>query len=66
MSSPPELILSGINIGSNLGNNIIYSGTVSAAIEGSFLGVPSFAISLDTFNPISFIFVILKIKQVFI
>ena len=55
MSSPPELILSGINIGSNLGNNIIYSGTVSAAIEGSFLGIPSFAISLDTFNPISFI-----------
>ena len=55
MSSPPELILSGINIGSNLGNNIIYSGTVSAAIEGSFLGIPSFAISLDTFDPISFI-----------
>ena len=55
MSSPPELILSGINIGSNLGNNIIYSGTVSAAIEGSLLGVPSFAISLDTFDPISFI-----------
>lgn len=53
MSSPPELILSGINIGSNLGNNIIYSGTVSAAIEGSFLGIPSFAISLDTFDPIS-------------
>ena len=54
MSYPPELILSGINIGSNLGNNIIYSGTVSAAIEGSLLGVPSFAISLDTFDPISF------------
>ena len=53
MNYPPELILSGINIGSNLGNNIIYSGTVSAAREGSFLGIPSFAISLDTFNPIS-------------
>ena len=53
MSNPPELILAGINIGSNLGNNIIYSGTVSAAREGSFLGIPSFAISLDTFNPIS-------------
>ena len=53
MNSTPELILSGINIGSNLGNNIIYSGTVSAAIEGSFLGIPSFAISLDTFDPIS-------------
>ena len=53
MNSTPELILSGINIGSNLGNNIIYSGTVSAAIEGSFLGIPSFAISLDTFDPVS-------------
>ncbi len=53
MNSTPELILSGINIGSNLGNNIIYSGTVSAAIEGSFLGIPSFAISLDTSDPIS-------------
>ena len=53
MNSTPELILSGINIGSNLGNNIIYSGTVSAAIEGSFLGIPSFAISLDTSDPIN-------------
>lgn len=48
----PDLIISGINLGSNTGINIIYSGTVSASTEGSMLGIPSFAISLTTFvNP---------------
>jgi 5'-nucleotidase len=42
----PELIASGINRGANLGDDVTYSGTVSAAIEGTILGVPSFAISL--------------------
>lgn len=42
----PDLIVSGINKGANLGEDITYSGTVSAAIEGTILGVPSFAISL--------------------
>ena len=42
----PDLILSGINIGSNLGNNIIYSGTVAAAIEGATLDIPSNAIKI--------------------
>ena len=50
----PDLILSGINIGSNLGNNIIYSGTVAAAIEGATLDIPSIAISIDSFKPASF------------
>ena len=50
----PDLILSGINIGSNLGNNIIYSGTVAAAIEGSTLNIPSIAISIDSFKPRNF------------
>ena len=54
LSSPPEIILSGINIGSNLGNNIIYSGTVAAAVEGAVLGIPSIAISIDSYNPVSF------------
>ncbi|MFN3740621.1 MAG: 5'/3'-nucleotidase SurE [Thermodesulfovibrionales bacterium] len=44
----PDLIISGINDGPNLGDDITYSGTVSAAIEGTILGVPSFSISLDT------------------
>ncbi len=42
----PDLIVSGINKGANLGEDITYSGTVSAAIEGTILGVPSFAVSL--------------------
>jgi 5'-nucleotidase len=42
----PHLVASGINNGGNLGDDITYSGTVSAAIEGTLLGVPSFAVSL--------------------
>ena len=52
--SIPDMVLSGINIGSNLGNNIIYSGTVAAAIEGAVSGIPSIAFSLDSSNPRSF------------
>ncbi|MFQ6607292.1 MAG: 5'/3'-nucleotidase SurE [Fidelibacterota bacterium] len=44
----PDLILSGINHGANVGMSILYSGTVSAATEGVILGVPSIAISLDS------------------
>ncbi len=46
----PNLIISGINQGANLGRNLIYSGTVSAAYEGAILGIPSLAISLDSFK----------------
>lgn len=42
----PDLLISGINAGANCGINVIYSGTVAAAIEGAFLGIPSIAISL--------------------
>ncbi len=42
----PDLVISGINKGSNLGTDVYYSGTVSAAIEGVILGVPSLAVSL--------------------
>ncbi len=42
----PDLIVSGINKGENLGDDITYSGTVSAAMEGTLLGIPSIAISL--------------------
>ncbi|MFQ5706235.1 MAG: 5'/3'-nucleotidase SurE [bacterium] len=48
----PDLVVSGINLGSNTGINVIYSGTVSAATEGNIVGIPSFAISLTTYkNP---------------
>lgn len=42
----PDLVVSGINKGGNLGDDIFYSGTVSAAMEGARLGIPSFAVSL--------------------
>lgn len=42
----PDMVVSGINAGSNLGDDVIYSGTVAAAIEGRFLGLPAIAVSL--------------------
>ncbi len=42
----PDVVVSGINAGSNLGDDVTYSGTVSAAMEGSLLGVPAMAVSL--------------------
>jgi len=44
-ASPPDIVLSGINRGGNLGEDITYSGTVAAAIEGTLLGFPSVALS---------------------
>jgi 5'-nucleotidase len=41
-----DLVVTGINLGANLGDDVIYSGTVAGAIEGRFLGLPSIAISL--------------------
>ncbi|NLA25770.1 MAG: 5'/3'-nucleotidase SurE, partial [Firmicutes bacterium] len=46
LEEKPALIISGINRGSNLGTDVLYSGTVSAAVEGIILGVPSVAVSL--------------------
>lgn len=48
MRERPDLVVSGINHGGNLGDDITYSGTVSAAMEGSLLGIPSVAVSLVT------------------
>ncbi len=48
--SPPDLILSGINLGSNTGISVMYSGTVSAATEGVILGIPGVAFSLCTYT----------------
>mgnify|MGYP006297182811 CR=1 FL=1 len=47
LEQKPDLVVSGINIGPNLGDDVTYSGTVSAALEGTMLGIPSFAISLN-------------------
>ncbi|OIP91478.1 MAG: 5'/3'-nucleotidase SurE [Syntrophaceae bacterium CG2_30_49_12] len=53
---PVDLVISGINLGANVGINVIYSGTVSAATEGAILGIPSMAVSLDTLREADFTF----------
>lgn len=46
LDEEPEIVVSGINNSANLGDDVIYSGTVSAAMEGRFLGLPAIAVSL--------------------
>lgn len=50
LDEPPELVVSGINQGGNLGTCAIYSGTVSAATEAAIMGIPSIAVSLDSWE----------------
>lgn len=50
----PDIIVSGINQGSNLGTDVLYSGTVSAAIEGALHGLPALAMSLDSWQVFDF------------
>ncbi|WAL59013.1 5'/3'-nucleotidase SurE [Thermocoleostomius sinensis] len=50
LDAPPDMVLSGINHGSNLGTDVLYSGTVSAAMEGVIEGIPSIAFSLTSFT----------------
>ncbi|WP_380183870.1 5'/3'-nucleotidase SurE [Kalamiella sp. sgz302252] len=47
MQPRPDIVVSGINAGPNLGDDVIYSGTVAAAMEGRHLGLPALAVSLD-------------------
>lgn len=47
MTEPPDVVVSGINHGPNLGTDVLYSGTVSAAIEAALHGIPAIAVSLD-------------------
>jgi len=46
LGEKPDLVVSGINAGENLGDDVLYSGTVAAAMEGGFLGCPALAVSL--------------------
>ncbi|MFZ0255226.1 MAG: 5'/3'-nucleotidase SurE [Gammaproteobacteria bacterium] len=46
LDSDPDIVISGINSGANLGDDVLYSGTVAAAMEGRFLGLPAMAVSL--------------------
>ncbi len=54
MDTLPDLVVSGINHGANMGDDTIYSGTVAAATEGYLLGVPAIAFSLASRNPAYF------------
>ena len=54
LKRPPDILLSGVNHGSNTAISVIYSGTVSAATEGTILGIPSIAVSLTTYRPADF------------
>ena len=46
LETEPDMVVSGINAGANMGDDVLYSGTVAAAMEGRFLGLPAIAISL--------------------
>ncbi len=49
-NDPPDIVISGINHGPNMGDDILYSGTIAAATEGRFLGLPAIAVSLGSFE----------------
>ncbi len=48
MPDPPDFVFSGVNHGPNMGEDVLYSGTVAAAMEGTILGIPSVAVSFDS------------------
>ncbi len=54
LDSLPDMVVSGINHGANLGDDVLYSGTVAAAVEGRHLGYPTMALSLCGDNPTHF------------
>ncbi|MEN8167123.1 MAG: 5'/3'-nucleotidase SurE [Pseudomonadota bacterium] len=51
LAEEPDIVVSGINAGPNMGDDVLYSGTVAAATEGRFLGLPAIAISMNSFLP---------------
>ena len=51
LKSEPDMVVSGINAGANMGDDVLYSGTVAAAMEGRHLGLPAIAVSLNSFTP---------------
>ena len=50
-ATKPDIVVSGINIGPNLGTDIVLSGTVAAARQAAFMGVPGIAVSINTYSP---------------
>lgn len=54
LKDEPDMVIAGINHGANLGDDVLYSGTVAAAVEGRFLGLPAIAVSLVGVDPSHF------------
>ncbi len=51
LDEEPDMVVSGINAGANMGDDVLYSGTVAAATEGRFLGLPAIAVSINSHAP---------------
>jgi 5'-nucleotidase len=51
LEQEPDMVVAGINAGANLGDDVLYSGTVAAATEGRFLGLPALAVSMASYAP---------------
>ena len=54
LAAEPDIVISGPNDGPNMGDDVLYSGTVAAATEGRFLGLPAIAVSMGSFDPLHF------------
>lgn len=54
LDSEPDIVISGPNDGPNMGDDVLYSGTVAAATEGRFLGLPAIAVSMGSFEPVHY------------
>ncbi len=55
LEKEPDMVVAGINAGANMGDDVLYSGTVAAATEGRFLGLPAIAISMNAHDPNYFV-----------
>ena len=64
LNEEPNMVISGINSGANLGDDVLYSGTVAAAMEGRFLGCPAIAFSLAGEKPADYSASILAAKKI--
>ena len=51
LKKEPDMVVSGINAGANMGDDVLYSGTVAAAMEGRHLGLPAIAVSMNSYTP---------------
>ena len=51
LTKEPDVVVAGINAGANMGDDVLYSGTVAAAMEGRHLGLPAIAVSMDSYTP---------------